>query len=197
MILRTLGISLLTTENNRPARFSQNQRTSPSSSLVRDRFVSRAYQFGNNPPTDDNTHFTFNTLNNPGLLNRQGQYQAIGQALAHLEKQADPLPATCQVLIVLPDHPAEQALIQFISKSNQVIQSQGIGNTVKHQLFRSLIGIQGKMHPIAIQQEKVTATSNGSEARKIQLTLNLSDLSREDVVKIASFINKKNENRIE
>lgn len=197
MILRTLGIPLLTTENNRSARFSQNQRTSPSSSLVRDRFVSRGHQFGNNPRSEDTAAFTFNTLNNPELLNPKGQYHALGQALAHIEKQAEPFPAACQVTIILPDHPAEQALSQFINKSNQVIQSQGITNTVKHRLFRSLIGLQGKVHPITIQQEKVTTTTTEPETRKIQLTLNLSDLSREDMVKIASFINQKHENRIE
>lgn len=194
MILRTIGISLLTTENNRSARFNPSKGLSPSSSLVRDRFISRAHQFGNNPQAEDAANFTFNTLNNPGLLNRQGQYHAIGQALAHIEKQAEPFPEACQVTIILPDHPAEQALIQFISKSNQVIQSQGIGNTVKHQLFRNLIGLKGKVHPITIQQEKVTTTPTEPEARKIRLTLNLSDLSREDVVKLASFINKKHEN---
>lgn len=197
MIIRTLGISLLTTENGRPSRFSQNNRTSSSSSQIRDRFVSRAHQFGNNPRQEDTASFTFNTLKDPNLLNRQGQYQAIGQALAQLEKQAAPFPTTCQITIILPDTPTEQALTQFISESNQVIQSQGLINTVKHRLFRSLTGIQGKIHPITFQQEKVAGICNEPETRKMQLTLNLSELSREDVVKIASFINKKNENRLE
>lgn len=193
MILRTLGISLLTTENNRSTRFNPNKSLSPSSALVRDRFVSRGRQFGNNPRPEDTAHFTFNTLNNPNLLNRQGQYQAIGQALAELDRQTEPLPATCQVAIILPDISAEQALTQFISKSNQVIQSQGFTNTVKHRLFRTLTGVEGKLHPITIQPESQAVSIERLETRKIHLTLNLSDLSREDVVKIASFINKKNE----
>lgn len=139
------------------------------------------------------------------MLNTQGQYQAASVVVSAIrakalerqqpegpqqEGQQKLLPDACTIQVLLPDEQTEKAFRQHVEKANQVISANGIGNRIKHQIIRNLSGVTGKFHPIAIESPPVVSP-NGQPGRPVVLTLNLSELSVNDMANLQDFIQKK------
>lgn len=101
-----------------------------------------------------------------------------------------PLPEKYRVVVTLPNEVWEKRLENAIQKTNQIVLSKGLTGSLKHRLFRLGSGVQGEVYPVELIKVASSQALQAEKERKIELELNLSGLSEDDLVKIASFSNR-------
>lgn len=127
-------------------------------------------------------HYELNAEREPALLERHGQFKAAHRIVEELAQTASPKPNEMKVAVTVPEERWLSDLETGLRKLNHVAQPSGIVGQFKQKAFRLRTGLQGPLPPV--RYERDTAEPD----RTMHLSVNLSTVQPEDVVKFASFL---------
>lgn len=130
------------------------------------------------------TQFCLDTRKQPELLQRAGQVQALKRMVGALVESPAPLPKAVYLEVRLPDREWIGRVERGVETGNRIVRGDGLMNRLKRQTLRLITGMQGRVYPIVYQRIGL------EDGGKILLGVNLSNLSKEDLVKFASFIER-------
>ncbi len=119
--------------------------------------------------------------NDPTLLQVSGQLRVFNETVRSLQQRREPLPKAYRLTLILPDLAWQRHLEKSVASLNRLVKPEGVVDSLKHWAFRKAVSFQGTLHPVVMAQ--------GRQPHEVVLTLNLSELRREDLVKFASFVN--------
>lgn len=123
-----------------------------------------------------------NAVSNPDLLQRNGQYQTAHRIVDELAKRSTPMPQEMKFEVTVPEERWLKELEKGLQKLNNVVQPSSWWAQVKQTAFRYRTGLQGPLP--TVKYERDTQEPN----RKMNLTVNLTGVHQDDVVKFASFL---------
>lgn len=126
---------------------------------------------------------TLDATQDRSLQSLDGLVKKLGEMLQMLQASGTEVPRAVDVIVIYPDAEMAEDLELSIDKLNKVIEPKGFMDKIAHSAFRSMSGVEGNLHPIAVVQESDSPPT-------LRLSLDLSGISQPDVAKFAEFLSK-------